>query len=392
MDDDRIKVLFVMQDLSRNGAVMAVLNLLRHLDRERFEIVLYVLRRAGVCLSEVPEDVRLVAASRKHRYSKYLTPYYLLRLWGQARKCDVIVGASSLRMTYLAYVAGWLARKPVVGSIQVVMDKWLQGCRRWNTRAVRFIYPRLARCVCVSKGTVRGLLNAAPIKPENVRLAYDGYEVDRFVAGSDEEVPEWYAELLRKPTLIAIGRFSEEKGFDLLIEAHAQVLQKNIDHNLLIIGSGPLRRELEGLVHRLGVTGSVHMPGHVPNLYPLLKNATAFMLSSRHEGFPGVVIEALALGTPVVATACGGPIESLSEGKYGILVEPEDVASLADGITTILSDHVLREKYATAGPERAAWYRPETRVGDWETILCEVCGCTTPNHTRQLQPQHQTQS
>lgn len=376
MHNHKTKVLFVMQDLARNGAVRAALNLLRHLDRERFDIVLYVLRRAGVCLSEVPQDVALVAASRKQRYSKYLAPYYLLGLWRQARTCDIIVGASTLRMTYLCYLAGRLARKPVIGWIQVVMDRWLEGCRGWHTRAVRFIYPKLSRVVCVSEGMVPGLLNVAPVKPENVRVIYDGYEVDTFISESQQEVPEWYADLLRKPTLIAIGRFSEEKGFDILIEAHAQVLRRNIDHNLVIIGSGPLKSELETLVRRLGVAASVHMRGHVPNLYPLLKNATAFVLSSRHEGLPGVIIEALALGTPIVATACGGPVESLSQGKYGILVEPEDVGSLANGMSNILCDRELREKYATAGPERAAWYRPETRVGDWEALLCEVCACS----------------
>ncbi|MBA7677026.1 N-acetyl-alpha-D-glucosaminyl L-malate synthase [subsurface metagenome] len=114
------------------------------------------------------------------------------------------------------------------------------------------------------------------------------------------------------------------------------------------------------------------MPGYVDNPYPLLKNAAAFVLSSRYEGFGAVVFEALLLGTPVVATACAGPIEILSDGENGILVSLEDVNSLADGMYNILSNGELREKLTTPDIERLRPFLPERVVPQWERLLIDI--------------------
>jgi len=178
--------------------------------------------------------------------------------------------------------------------------------------------------------------------------------------------------VVRKPTLIAVGRMSYEKGFDLLIKAHAKVLKKGIDHNLIIVGNGPHQGELQDLVRCLEVADSVFMPGYISNPYPLIKKARALVLSSRFEGLSGVIIEALALGKPFVATACGGPVEILSDGRNGILVPPEDVDSLADGMSRILSDGYLREKLLTSDIEHLRCFSTENIVPQWEQLLMEV--------------------
>ena len=111
---------------------------------------------------------------------------------------------------------------------------------------------------------------------------------------------------------------------------------------------------------------------NIANPFPLVKNATAFALSSLHEAFPAVIIEALALGTPVVSTACQGPEEILAHGEYGIIVKREDVHSLAKGISRILTDADLRKRLSEKGVERARLYSPENRVPNWERLLLQV--------------------
>ena len=165
---------------------------------------------------------------------------------------------------------------------------------------------------------------------------------------------------------------SYEKGFDLLIRAHAKVLKKGIDHNLIIVGNGPHQGELQELVRCLEVTDSVFMAGYVENPYPLIKKASALVLPSRFEGLSGVVIEALTLAKPVVATACGGHVEILSDGRNGILVPPEDVESLADGMSRILSDGYLREKFSIPDIEHLRCFSTEYIVPQWEQLLMEV--------------------
>jgi glycosyltransferase involved in cell wall biosynthesis len=377
MDKTKIKTLFILPDLSGNGAVRATLNVLRRLDRRQFEIILFVLARRGACLSEVPSDIKLVVAHKRRRYEsisfKYLMPYYIARLLWEASSCDIIIGASELHPAYLAYAAAVVLRKPSVGWVQVPLDRWLkQEARYWHNIAARFIYPRLTGVVCVSKACKQSMSKVARIMPERLRVIYSAYESTSIIEKSKERCPDWAVNVIKKPTLIALGRMSYEKGFDLLIRAHAKVLKRSIDHNLLILGSGLLRDKLRELSTHLGVSGSVFMPGYVDNPYPLLKNATAFVLSSRYEGFPAVVFEALSLGTPVVATACGGPAEILSDGENGILVLPEDVNSLADGIYNILSNGELRERLATPDIEQLGRYSLENIVTQWEQLLMEI--------------------
>jgi glycosyltransferase involved in cell wall biosynthesis len=372
MDKNKIKVLFVVQALCGNGAVRTALNVLRHLDRKRFEVALYTIVKNGVCLSEVPADVKITAAHTKRRYNKYLIPYYLLQLLREASGCDIIVGAEDFRPIYLSYIAAGLLRKPVIGWNRTAIDRWMKKERPWHKSMVGLIYPRLSHIVCVSHAIVPGLLATAPINQKNIDVIYDSYEIDGIITKAEQEIPPWYEECLCKPTLTAAGRLSDEKGFDVLIKAHAKVLKKGIDHNLVIIGSGPFKNELRDLSISLGVNDSVYMPGYIDNPYPLLKKATAFVLSSHYEGFPAVVFEALLLGTPVVSTACGGPTEMITDGENGILVPPNDVNSLADGIYKVFSDNNLRAKFSKPDLEWLRRFSPENNVHHWEELLIEI--------------------
>jgi glycosyltransferase involved in cell wall biosynthesis len=114
------------------------------------------------------------------------------------------------------------------------------------------------------------------------------------------------------------------------------------------------------------------MPGYISNPYPLMKRASALVLSSRFEGLPGVIIQALTLAKPVVATACGGSVEILCDGRAGILVPPEDVDALADGMSKILLNHHLRDKLSTSNIEKLRCFSPENIVPQWERLLTEV--------------------
>ena len=156
------------------------------------------------------------------------------------------------------------------------------------------------------------------------------------------------------------------------LRAHAKVLKKGIDHNLIIVGDGPHRGKLQELVHCLEVTDSVYMAGHIHNPYPVIKKASALVLSSRFEGLPSVIVEALTLGKPVVATTCGGPVEILYDGREGILVPPEDIGALADGISRILSDGHLWEKLSIPDIERLQCFSTENVVPQWEQLLLEI--------------------
>ena len=133
-----------------------------------------------------------------------------------------------------------------------------------------------------------------------------------------------------------------------------------------------VKNELEVMSDHLGVRNSVSMPGYISNPYPFIKKADVLVLSSRHEGFPGVLVEALAIGTPVVATNCSGAREVLRQGYYGLVVSVEDSQALADGISTVIMDKALRDRLSTSGIERVKELTPKKIVPCWEELFMEI--------------------
>jgi glycosyltransferase involved in cell wall biosynthesis len=121
--------------------------------------------------------------------------------------------------------------------------------------------------------------------------------------------------------LVAMGRLEYQKGFDLLI--HAVALCNNPRLRLRILGEGPLRSELEALARERGVASQVHLEGFQVNPYPILQRAHAFVLSSRFEGLPNVILEALACGTPVIATPAPGGVRETLLGRPGCVIADE---------------------------------------------------------------------
>lgn len=177
--------------------------------------------------------------------------------------------------------------------------------------------------------------------------------------------------------MVACGRLIEQKGFDVLLEAFASVRRK-IPAELWILGEGPQRSALERQIRRLGLDDDAWLSGVLPDPMEIMGKADLFVLSSRWEGLPTVVIEALASGAPVVATDCPhGPAEIIEDGVSGLLVPVEDVDQLASAIGRVLSDGDLARRLAAAGRERAQRFSSATvarRYGELFEKLCDESG------------------
>jgi glycosyltransferase involved in cell wall biosynthesis len=166
---------------------------------------------------------------------------------------------------------------------------------------------------------------------------------------------------------------SYQKGFDVLIKAHATLSQRGLRGQLVILGEGEWRQRLAELAVSLGVADTVKLPGFLVNPYPLFQRAHVFALPSRVEGFGLVLVEALALGIPIVASNCpAGPAEILAGGKHGLLVPPDNVSALADAIGQLLTDRDLRKRLSDTAMGRALAFSPEVVAQRWATLLRDL--------------------
>lgn len=173
-----------------------------------------------------------------------------------------------------------------------------------------------------------------------------------------------------KPFILAAGRLVHQKGFDVLIRAFALVVKECPDLSLVIAGDGPLANEVRDLAAALQLDGRVIFPGTVTGLQALMREADAFVLSSRYEGLPNVLLEALACGVPIVATDCpGGSRELLQGGEFGLLVPSEDPTALAGALRSVATDVSLRTRLSARAPLAIERYSLDQVVARWEKLL-----------------------
>jgi GalNAc-alpha-(1->4)-GalNAc-alpha-(1->3)-diNAcBac-PP-undecaprenol alpha-1,4-N-acetyl-D-galactosaminyltransferase len=179
--------------------------------------------------------------------------------------------------------------------------------------------------------------------------------------------------LLSAPSLIAIGRLAPQKGFDLLIEAFDRVQAKYPDWQLTILGEGSSRSELEDLRAQLQLKDRVHLPGLVSNVQDYLQQADLFVMSSRFEGFPMALCEAMASGLPVLSADClSGPRDIIDHGVNGVLVATEDVDALAAGLDALMSDPAKRQQLAQNAPNILDRFSVEQVMGIWADAIERV--------------------
>lgn len=332
----RTRVSFFMPSFSGGGTEHNVLTLCRHFAERGHEVDLVLIRAEGPLRALLSEKVRLVdlrapvRALAIPRLAAYL----------RRERPDVLVAAMTLS-NCISTVAHWLARSEtrlVLSERSTfsheIEDRWF---RFWLPQAVRWLYPRADRVIAVSKGVAEDLAKATGLPRDRIGVTYNPViTADLETRAAEPAHHPWFADATL-PVVLGAGRLSRQKDFALLLRAFAEV-RKTRPCRLVILGDGEERAALETLARELGVGGDVAFPGFALNPYPYLARAGVFVLSSRWEGLPTVLIEAMALGVPVVSTDCASGPREILDGSPERLVAVGDREGLARAIAAALDD------------------------------------------------------
>jgi glycosyltransferase involved in cell wall biosynthesis len=362
-------VLFLIPTLDGGGAERVVTTLLRHLDRSAFRPALAVVdTRNAVFLDDIPTDVEFIdLACRRVRYA-------LPRIVRCVRSMRPDVVLSTLGHLNLALA---LARPLLPAGVRLVGRETIvvsQGLVAYSTprlwaHAYRVLCRRLDHVVCQSTDMYTDLVENFAVPRERASVIHNPVDVARIRALAAEPAgvaPGSSARNAGALHLVSAGRLVPQKGFDLLIEAVAQSGAKGIQ--VTILGEGPLERDLKELARERDVAGQFQFLGFQRNPYPLFARADALVLCSRFEGFSNVALEALACGTPVVATPAPGGTREL----LGSIPECE----LADAISApALAAAIVRWRQRRPGRVGAAAVAPYDVgqiVRQYETLLAAL--------------------
>ena len=183
-------------------------------------------------------------------------------------------------------------------------------------------------------------------------------------------VPEKKSRAKPEKQIVAMGRLVNQKGFDILIKAFAKICDNRPGWFLTIWGEGPDRKSLEKLRDSLQLSDKVKLPGITPTPLEAMQNGNIFVLSSRYEGFPNVLLEAMVQGLPVIATDCpSGPSEIIQNNINGLLVAPEDSGKLAESLDRLISDDDLQRELGAKAKGISKKYSLERIACQWDTVL-----------------------
>lgn len=366
------KILIAIDNLGGGGAEKVLINLLNHLNRDKYQITLLLLFNEGVHLKSVPEHVEVKYLFNKksglvrkiiYKMVKFLPAERLYKHYIKDRYDIEIAFLEGSTTKLISGSPNPNSKKIAWVHTDFSNYHWTIHYYKSNDEEQRQ-YKNFNQIVFVSNDAQKGFEKTLGIH-DNLTVIYNPIDTEEIHAKSQEETI-----VNHKLTVCSVGRMIVQKGYDRLIKCHASLLKEGIDHDLVLIGEGEEKDALLQLCGELNVEGSVHFLGFQANPYKYVRAADVYVSSSRAEGLPLVVAEALILGKPVLCTRCSGPVELLEDGKYGLIVENSE-EGLYEGLKQLLGSKVDREKYEHLAAQRKSFFNIKNIMVQIENLIDE---------------------
>lgn len=361
------KVLLMTDSLNGGGAEKVLVNILKRLDYTNLDVTLFLIHGEGVYIKDLPPAVKL-----RYLFQGYNT----VNEWSMPKKV-VYKAYRKIVLGYLKLTKGRPIYQYILKDRYDLEISFLEGITclfvgnsmnrhsrkiSWihtdlqKRRAIRQIdekksLDKMDRIICVSNGSKQSVLNLYPHLENRIEVIYNPIDRDDILYKANKPVNVKKDNVL----LVCVGRLERQKGFHILVAAHKELIDEGIQHNIIILGEGRCRKELEKMITDLSVNESITLLGYMDNPYPYVKAADIFVLPSLYEGFSLVLAEAMILGKPAVATRCVGPMELLEE-KHGLFAEPGDINSLKEAMKKMILNQEIRKFYSDKARERSMMF------------------------------------
>jgi len=371
----RRKVCFVLPSLNGGGAERAAVQILNGLDPNQWDRSMFLFAREGPYLAEVDPSIVITSADTASRWERWRA----LRSFVARERPDLVMAYLSF-FSALSAVRAAHTRATVVFNLQTPMSAFLTDAdyhwrRRWRkvvfAAIMRVCFAAADLIIATSHGVARDLTSAFGIDPEQIRVLANPVDLDRVRAAMAEPIDIAVLPPGDAPLIVAAGRLAEAKNYPLMIEAFA-TLRQQMPARLCILGQGELDAEVRQLIAASGLSGSVSLAGFQANPWKYIAKADVFLLTSRYEGFGNVLIEAMALAVPVVATASAGTRDIVDHGVDGLLVDSHTPEAVTAALRRVLENRDLRASLSSQAAASAEQFSAPRVIARYDRVLKQV--------------------
>jgi glycosyltransferase involved in cell wall biosynthesis len=369
-----MRLLFFIHSLSGGGAERVTVNLATHWAAKGWGITIVTLAPASLDFYQIHPTVERIALGLADESRNVLAGLWknlhrvrALRQVLRQVQPDIALAVMSSANVILALASRGLANVCAIGSERIHPPQLPLGAQ-WEALR-RFTYGRLAAVVALTQDSAEWLRMCT--RAQRVPIIQN-MALWPLAAQAPLLIPET-VRVADRHILLAVGRLDKQKGFDWLLEAFTALARKYYNWNLAILGEGPERRALETQVQAARLDGRVFLPGRAGNVGEWYEGADLYVMSSRFEGFPNTLAEAMAHGLPVVSFDCDtGPRDIIRSEVDGLLVPPGNVDALTAALDRLMGDAALRTQFAARAVEARERFSIQKIAGMWEELFAEV--------------------
>lgn len=372
-----IKLMVVIHSLRGGGSERVLINLLKGLNRKEFSITLALYER--VFDYPMPEnvEVRILDIYASKNIFKLTKGFIakILQLCRLVREIKPNVVFSLLSSTNVTVILAKLLSR--IHCRVIISEHTHPSVNLKNEmyggitkHFMKYLYPKADRIVAVSEGIKEDLMKNFTIPEKKITVIYNPVDLKEIEMRLQENVDHpWFHNGV--PIIVSVGRLTKQKGYPYLIRAFFLV-RRSLPCKLFIIGEGEDKDRLIEMVSTLGIEPDIEFLGFQENPFKYMARSSIFVLSSLYEGFGNVIVEAMALGLPVISTDCpSGPSEIIDDKKNGILVPVQNEHVLAQAIFEMLTDSRLRENLRKGGKLKANVFALEKITKDYRRLFRE---------------------